>query len=136
MCTRRYGRTGRQRLSGKVPILTFPPTFRELFTHYVVLELLKDALRCDCETHTDIICFRCDGVVIADGTDNEDVIIKISDQGEVLRGVIDKICVVLVYTADPRFKEAFIGERITVTSLRLRGLVTGYQHKLLPVLWR
>jgi hypothetical protein len=77
--------------------------------------------------------FRCDGGC-ADGTDNEDVIIKISDQGEVLRGVkLTRFASYLFTTADPRFKEAFIGERITVTSLRLRGLVTGCHFKLLPI---
>jgi pyruvate dehydrogenase kinase 2/3/4 len=109
MCTRRYGRAPDVEIIGCLD-RTFP--YIPSYLRYVVLELLKNALRATAETHADAVVLPNVTVVIADGTDNEDVVIKISDQGGgIARSQIDKIWSYLFTTADSKIQEAFIGEQ-------------------------
>jgi pyruvate dehydrogenase kinase 2/3/4 len=109
MCIRQYGRAPDVEIIGCLD-LTFP--YIPSYLRYVVLELLKNALRATAETHADAKVLPNVTVVIADGTDNEDVVIKISDQGGgIARSQVDKIWSYLFTTADPKIQEAFIGEK-------------------------
>lgn len=49
--------------------------------HYIMLELLKNSMRATVEHHGVDADYPPIKVVIADGSDNEDVIIKVSDEG-------------------------------------------------------
>lgn len=58
---------------------TFPYVPTHL--HYIMLELLKNSMRATVEYHGVDADYPPIKVVIADGKDNEDVIIKVSDEG-------------------------------------------------------
>jgi pyruvate dehydrogenase kinase 2/3/4 len=109
MCNRSYGRAPHVEIIGRLD-LTFP--YIPAYLRYVLLELLKNALRATAETHADVHTLPTVTVIIADGTENEDVVIKISDEGGgIARSQIDKIWSYLFTTADPKIQEAFIGEK-------------------------
>lgn len=50
-------------------------------TDYIMLELLKNSMRATVEWHGIDGDFPPIKIVIADGSDNEDVVIKVSDEG-------------------------------------------------------
>jgi pyruvate dehydrogenase kinase 2/3/4 len=109
MCLRRYGRAPQVEIIGCLD-LTFP--YIPSYLRYVVLELLKNALRATAETHENARTLPDVTVIIADGTENEDVVIKISDQGGgIARSQMDKIWSYLFTTADPKIQEAFVDEK-------------------------
>lgn len=58
---------------------TFPYVPTHL--HYIMLELLKNSMRATVEYHGVDADYPPIKVVIADGSDNEDVIVKVSDEG-------------------------------------------------------
>ena len=104
MCRRQYGRAPIVHIAGRTD-LTFP--YIPTYLHYICLELLKNALRATCETHERELPPVT--VIIADGTDNEDVVIKIADEGGgIPRSQVDKIWSYLFTTADPKIQAAFI----------------------------
>lgn len=108
MCRRQYARAPMIEITGRLD-LTFP--FIPTYLHYIVLELLKNALRATCETHQGANLPKV-SVIIADGMDNEDVVIKIADEGGgIRRSQVDKIWSYLYTTADPKIQEAFIGNQ-------------------------
>ena len=115
MCRTSYGRTPLVQISGRLDLtLPYIPTY----LHYVVLELLKNALRATCERHGAASKSGARPgplppvqVIIADGTENEDVVIKIADEGGgIPRSQIHKIWSYLYTTADPAVQEGFIGK--------------------------
>jgi len=55
---------------------------------YIMLELLKNSMRATVEWHGIDGDFPPIKIVIADGSDNEDVVIKVSDEGE-LCGIVE-----------------------------------------------
>ena len=59
--------------------MTFPYVPTHL--HYIMLELLKNSMRATVEYHGVDADYPPIKVVIADGSDNEDVIVKVSDEG-------------------------------------------------------
>jgi len=104
MCRRQYGRAPIVQIAGRTD-LTFP--YIPTYLHYICLELLKNALRATCETHERELPPVT--VIIADGTDNEDVVIKIADEGGgIPRSQVDKIWSYLFTTADSKVQAAFI----------------------------
>lgn len=96
MCERTFGDAPKVVFLGRVD-LTFPYIPSHLY--YILFELLKNSMRATVEHHglSKIPDIR---VVIADGESNEDVVIRISDQGGgIPRGLTDKVFSYLFTTA-------------------------------------
>jgi pyruvate dehydrogenase kinase 2/3/4 len=94
-----------------------------------MLELLKNSMRATMEWHGvdgDLPPIK---VVIADGAENEDVVIKISDEGGgIPRSNMKKIWSYLFTTADPSIQEGMVGTQHDVdhcTDSPLAGLGYG-----------
>ena len=108
MCRRTFGRCPRVDVSGRLD-LTFP--YIPTYLHYILLELLKNALRATMETHKNNPILPPVQVVIADGTENEDVVIRVADEGGgIPRSQIDKIWSYLFTTADEKVQKEFVGD--------------------------
>mmetsp|Transcript_22979 Transcript_22979/g.47798 ORF Transcript_22979/g.47798 Transcript_22979/m.47798 type:complete len:450 (+) Transcript_22979:37-1386(+) len=126
MCDRKFGDSPEVIISGRKD-LTF--SYIPDHLHYILLELLKNALRATVETHGVDSDFPPVEVIIADGKANEDVAIKIADEGGgIPRSVIHKIWSYLFTTADPSIQEglvAFSGEVDHSTDSPLAGLGYG-----------
>mmetsp|Transcript_20874 Transcript_20874/g.29464 ORF Transcript_20874/g.29464 Transcript_20874/m.29464 type:complete len:427 (+) Transcript_20874:172-1452(+) len=106
ICCSKYGDSPEVIVSGRLD-LTFP--YIPTHLHYILLELLKNAMRATVDRHG--VGFRCPPVtvVIADGADNEDVVIKVSDEGGgIPRSQVEKIWSYLFTTADPSVQENMI----------------------------
>ena len=110
---------GRERYHGRAPLvqisgrldLTFP--YVPTYLHYILLELLKNAVRATCEAHPSTASRTARlppiQVVIADGQFQEDVVIKISDEGGgIPRSQVDKIWSYLYTTVDPAIQRSYI----------------------------
>jgi pyruvate dehydrogenase kinase 2/3/4 len=77
-----------------------------------MLELLKNSMRATVEWHGIDADFPPVKVVIADGDENEDVIIKINDEGGgIPRSNVDKIWSYLFTTADPSIQDGMVGNK-------------------------
>jgi pyruvate dehydrogenase kinase 2/3/4 len=126
ICRRKYGRSPAVNLTGRLD-LTFP--YIPTYLHYILLELLKNALRATAEHHlqlgqkgsgsnkqhhSSIVGSNSKPtplppvtVIIADGDDNEDVVVKIADKGGgIPRSRMEKIWSYLYTTADPALQQA------------------------------
>lgn len=111
MCERQYGVAPAIRVEGNLD-LTFP--YIPTYLHYILLELLKNALRATAERHRTSLFLPPVTVVIADGRNNEDVVIKIMDEGGgIPRSQVNKVWSYLYTTADPTVQENFVGDRAT-----------------------
>lgn len=98
ICTRVHGDAPEVTIHGRTD-LTFPYVCSHV--HYIMLELLKNSLRATVETHG-VDNMKPVKVVIADGEDNEDVVIKISDEGGgIKRSNMHRVFSYLYTTADP-----------------------------------
>ena len=79
---------------------------------YIMLELLKNSMRATVEFHGVDADFPPIKVVIADGAENEDVVIKVSDEGGgIPRSNMKKIWSYLFTTADPSIQEGMVGTK-------------------------
>ena len=98
-------------------------------TDYIMLELLKNSMRATVEFHGIDADFPPIKVVIADGAENEDVVIKVSDEGGgIPRSNIKKIWSYLFTTADPSVQEGMVGTQNDIdhgTDSPLAGLGYG-----------
>lgn len=108
--------------------MTFP--YLPSHLHYILLELLKNAMRATMEKHYRPLMDEDDippvTVIIADGKDNEDVVIKVMDEGGgIPRSQIDYIWSYLYTTASSSVQEAFIGEKDHGADSPLAGLGYG-----------
>ena len=75
-----------------------------------MLELLKNSMRATVEWHGIDADYPPIKVVIADGDENEDVVIKVSDEGGgIPRSNMKKIWSYLFTTADPSIQEGMVG---------------------------
>lgn len=75
-----------------------------------MLELLKNSMRATVEWHGVDSDFPPIKVVIADGAENEDVVIKVSDEGGgIPRSNVQKIWSYLFTTADPSIQASMVG---------------------------
>ena len=111
MCERQYGQAPAIKVEGNLD-LTFP--YIPTYLHYILLELLKNAVRATAETHRDCLSLPPVTVVIADGMENEDVVIKIMDEGGgIRRSQMNKIWSYLYTTADPKIQANFVGDGAT-----------------------
>lgn len=134
MCRRQYGRAPQIEISGRLD-LTF--AYVPSYLHYISLELLKvsqkqmsdqdlskmesknwnilhftqNAVRATSETHSQSVHLPVVNVIIADGMTNEDVVIKIADEGGgIRRSQVEKIWSYLFTTADPSVQRCLIAE--------------------------
>mmetsp|Transcript_14686 Transcript_14686/g.22643 ORF Transcript_14686/g.22643 Transcript_14686/m.22643 type:complete len:424 (-) Transcript_14686:1212-2483(-) len=107
MCVRKYGDAPEVMITGKLE-QTFPYVPTHL--HYIMLELLKNSMRATVDWHgIDAMNFPPIKVVIADGDDNEDVVIKVSDEGGgIPRSNMKKIWSYLFTTADPAIQHGMV----------------------------
>jgi pyruvate dehydrogenase kinase 2/3/4 len=86
-----------------------PHASKQISLDYILLELLKNSMRATVDWHGIDGDFPPIRVVIADGDDNEDVIIKVSDEGGgIPRSNIKKIWSYLFTTADPTIQQGMI----------------------------
>ena len=98
--------------------------------HYILLELLKNSMRATVEWHGIDEEYPDVKVVIADGEGNEDVVIKVSDEGGgIKRSHVHKIWSYLFTTADVAVQEGMVSDNDTnhdhSTSSPLAGLGYG-----------
>lgn len=123
MCTRKYGDSPEVQVLGRLD-LTFP--YIPTHLHYVLLELLKNAMRATMDKHEFADKIPPVIVIIADGTDNEDVVIKIADEGGgIPRSNMKKIWSYLFTTAHPSIQERFVAGSDHGTDSPLAGLGYG-----------
>lgn len=126
MCNRKFGDSPEVVICGRLD-LCFP--YIPTHLHYILLELLKNAMRATVEKHGVDSDWPPVYVIIADGKENEDVVIKVSDEGGgIPRSYMRKIWSYLFTTADPSIQEglvAFSGEVDHSTDSPLAGLGYG-----------
>ena len=123
MCSRKYGDAPVVEINGRLD-LTFPYVPTHL--HYILLELLKNAMRATVEKHGMYSDLPPVVVIIADSPENEDIVIKVADEGGgIPRSQIDKIWSYLFTTADPQIQEGFIGDKDHSSDSPLAGLGYG-----------
>lgn len=108
MCTRSYGDAPEVSLHGRRDLtFMYVPTH----LHYILMELLKNSMRATMEYHEDSDQKPPIRVVIADSPTNEDVVIKVSDEGGgVSRTHMKRIWSYLFTTADPNVQASAIGD--------------------------
>lgn len=107
MCEREYGDAPEVSIHGHSG-LTFKYVPAHL--HYILLELLKNSMRATMEFHGESDSLPPIKVVIADGLSNEDVVIKVSDEGGgISRSNMPRIWSYLFTTADPGVQQAMVG---------------------------
>jgi len=106
MCTRKYGDAPEVIITGSLD-QTFPYVPTHL--HYIMLELLKNSMRATVDWHGVDSDYPPIKVVIADGKENEDAVIKVSDEGGgIPRSNMDRIWSYLFTTADPAIQEGMV----------------------------
>jgi len=104
MCERQYGDAPDVEIKGRLDL-----TFSYIPSHlyYMLFEVIKNSLRAVCEHHgvdSDMPNVR---VIIADGEQNEDVVIKVSDEGGgIARSHSPRIWSYLFTTAKPAFENS------------------------------
>lgn len=126
MCTRTHGDAPEVTIHGRTD-LTFPYVTSHI--SYILLELLKNSMRATVETHG-IDKMPPIRLIIADGESNEDVVIKISDEGGgIRRSNLNRIWSYLFTTADPAILDRMLNASDVVkdfdTSSPLAGLGYG-----------
>jgi len=108
ICSRRYGDAPSVEIHGCLD-MTF--SYIPSHLHYILLELVKNSMRATIEHHgsEDVDSWPPVRVIISDGKENEDVVIKISDQGGgIPRSHMDKIWSYLFTTADPHIQQGML----------------------------
>lgn len=103
MCERQYGQAPNVEFLGRIDL-----TFAYIPSHlyYVLFELLKNSMRATAEYHKHASSLPDVRVVIADGEENEDVVIRISDLGGgIPRSIQKKVFSYLFTTAREAFPE-------------------------------
>uniref|UniRef100_A0A6U4CVZ3 Protein-serine/threonine kinase n=1 Tax=Phaeomonas parva TaxID=124430 RepID=A0A6U4CVZ3_9STRA len=106
MCERQYGEAPNVTLHGCLDRnFAYVPTH----LHYILLELLKNSMRATCEFHGDADYLPDVKIILADGDSNEDVVIKVSDEGGgIRRSHMKRIWSYLFTTADPEIQKGFV----------------------------
>ncbi len=109
MCEQQYGAFPRVIIRGRLD-LTF--AYIPTHLHYIILELLKNAMRSTIEHHGVENCDKWPPieVIVSDGFFNEDVVIKIADEGGgIRRSNMKKIWSYLFTTADSSVQQDGLG---------------------------
>lgn len=106
ICNRTHGDAPEVHIYGRTD-LHFPYVSSHI--SYIMLELLKNSMRATIENHG-VDKMPPIRVIIADGEDNEDVVIKVSDEGGgIRRSNMPRVWSYLYTTADPSILERMIG---------------------------
>mmetsp|Transcript_14608 Transcript_14608/g.21780 ORF Transcript_14608/g.21780 Transcript_14608/m.21780 type:complete len:399 (-) Transcript_14608:172-1368(-) len=106
MCRRTHGDAPEVTIHGRTD-LHFPYVSSHI--SYMLLELLKNSMRATVETHGADNALPPIRIVIADGEDNEDVVIKVSDEGGgIKRSSMSRIWSYLYTTADPKILDSML----------------------------
>ena len=106
ICCRKYGDAPDVNIQGRLD-LTFP--YIPTHLHYIALELIKNSMRATVDFHGVDNDFPSIDVIIADGKENEDVVIKVEDKGGgIPRSDMPKIWSYLFTTADPVIQEGLV----------------------------
>lgn len=106
ICCRKYGDAPDVNIQGRLD-LTFP--YIPTHLHYIALELIKNSMRATVDFHGVDNDFPNIDVIIADGKENEDVVIKVEDKGGgIPRSDVRKIWSYLFTTADPVIQEGLV----------------------------
>lgn len=126
ICSRTHGEAPEVTIHGRTD-LTFP--YVPSHINYILVELLKNSMRATVERHglDKMPSIR---VVIADGEKNEDVVIKVSDEGGgIPRSHMNRIWSYLFTTADKAVLESIVNSSPDVrdfdTQIPLAGLGYG-----------
>lgn len=83
MCDREFGYAPNVRIRGRTD-LTFAYVPSHLY--YILFELLKNSMKATCENHKDAAGdLPAVEIIVGDGEENEDIVIKISDEGGGIR---------------------------------------------------
>ena len=106
MCERKYGDSPKVVVHGASDLtFSYVPTH----IHYIMLELLKNSMRATVEWHGIDEDYPPIKVIISDGEENEDVVIKVSDEGGgIKRSHMKRIWSYLFTTADPAIQEGMV----------------------------
>ena len=114
MCEQKYGSFPKVVIKGRLDLtFAYVPTH----LHYILLELLKNAMRATVEHHgvDNPEKWPMIEVIIADGRSNEDVVIKVADEGGgIPRSNMKKIWSYLFTTADPSIQDSLIRKDASV----------------------
>jgi len=106
ICCRKYGDAPDVNIQGRLD-LTFP--YIPTHLHYIALELIKNSMRATVDFHGVDNDLPSIDVIIANGKDNEDVVIKVEDKGGgIPRSDMPKIWSYLFTTADPVIQEGLV----------------------------
>lgn len=109
MCNRKFGKSPEVHIKGRLD-LTF--AYIPTHLHYILLELLKNAMRATAEHYSGYLMGKKwppVKVIIADDSNNEDVVIKIADAGGgISRSNMNKIWSYLFTTADPMIQQGLL----------------------------
>jgi pyruvate dehydrogenase kinase 2/3/4 len=115
-------------VSGKMQ-LTF--CYIPTHLHYILLELIKNSMRATMEHHAHLKDKPPILVTIADGTNNEDVIIKVSDQGGgIPRSEMDQIWSYLFTTASSQVQQEFFQATQQVVCTENGAILAGLGYGL------
>ncbi|GMH53596.1 hypothetical protein TrRE_jg9207 [Triparma retinervis] len=106
MCTRKYGDAPSVVVHGASNLnFSYVPTH----IHYIMLELIKNSMRATVEWHGIDEDYPPIKVIISDGEENEDVVIKVSDEGGgIKRSHMKRVWSYLFTTADPAVQEGMV----------------------------
>lgn len=115
MCTRTHGDAPEVTIHGRTDLkFTYVPSH----ISYMLLELLKNSMRATVETHG-IDKMPPIRIIIADGENNEDVVIKVSDEGGgIRRSNMHRIWSYLFTTADHRILDKMLGSQEGTDNVR------------------
>ena len=127
MCTRTHGDAPEVTIHGRTD-LTFP--YIKSHIHYILLELLKNSMRATVEYHgiDNMPVIR---VIISDSETNEDVIIKVSDEGGgIPRSNMKRIWSYLFTTADKEVVENMLNSSESPTDFNTSAPLAGLGYGL------
>jgi pyruvate dehydrogenase kinase 2/3/4 len=127
MCTRTHGDAPEVTIHGRTD-LTFP--YFPTHIHYILLELLKNSMRATVDFHgTDNMPTI--KLIIADGETNEDVVMKVSDEGGgIKRSNMKRIWSYMFTTANPEILEEMLNTSESIADFTVSSPLAGLGYGL------
>ena len=127
ICSRTHGDAPDVTIHGRTD-LTFP--YVPSHISYILVELLKNSMRATIESHG-IDLMPNIKIIIADGEKNEDVVIKVSDEGGgIPRSNMNRIWSYLFTTADPSMLNAILNNDDNVRDFDMQIPLAGLGYGL------